>query len=148
MKGFLSHEDVEKSIVQDEYLTNDDVRSFAWDNVSVTVTDRQTKRPKQLLENVKGFGRAGELLALMGPSGSGKTTLLNVLANRKTSNGAKVHHSLYVNGLRPSSRELRKISCFVEQDDALTGALTVRETIDFAAKLSLPRYANIYGALT
>lgn len=31
------------------------------------------------------------------------------------------------------------MSVFVEQEDALMGALTVHETLDFAAKLSLPR---------
>lgn len=33
---------------------------------------------------------------------------------------------------------MRKISCYVEQEDALVGSLTVRETLSFAASLSLP----------
>lgn len=33
---------------------------------------------------------------------------------------------------------MRKISCYVEQEDALVGSLTVRETLMFAARLSLP----------
>ena len=33
---------------------------------------------------------------------------------------------------------MRKISCYVEQEDALVGSLTVRETLTFAARLSLP----------
>eukprot|EP00741_Cyanophora_paradoxa_P015482 tig00020902_g14945.t1 len=39
---------------------------------------------KELLRDVTGFVRSGDLLALMGPSGGGKTTLLDVLADRKT----------------------------------------------------------------
>ncbi|KAI9667870.1 MAG: hypothetical protein M1821_000689 [Bathelium mastoideum] len=132
------HKDAESAFDGESYLTNDSVQSFSWEDVSVIVKDRQSKLPKQLLQSVNGIVRAGELLALMGPSGSGKTTLLNVLANREVSKGANVRHSPRVNGVRPSSRDFRKISCFVEQEDALTGALTVRETIDFAAKLSLP----------
>lgn len=39
---------------------------------------------RQLLDNVFGYVRPGQLTALMGSSGAGKTTLLDVLANRKT----------------------------------------------------------------
>ena len=143
MKRLFTARDVEKGTLSDAYLTNDNVRSYAWDNVSVIINDRQAKRPKQILQNVNGLVKAGELLALMGPSGSGKTTLLNVLANREVSKGATVRHSLYVNGTKPSPRDFRKVSRFVEQEDALTGALTVRETMNFAAKLSLPRCAVV-----
>lgn len=34
---------------------------------------------------------------------------------------------------------MKRLSCFVEQEDALLGSLTVRETMRFAARLSLPR---------
>ena len=42
-----------------------------------------TVNGKDLLEDVSGFAKAGELTALMGASGAGKTTLLDVLAGRK-----------------------------------------------------------------
>jgi ABC-type multidrug transport system ATPase subunit len=70
-------------------------------------------------------------------SGSGKTTLLNVLAHRATD--ASVQQSTYLNGAATDLKELRKLSSFVEQEDALVGSLTVRETLDFAARLALPR---------
>lgn len=73
-------------------------------------------------------------------SGSGKTTLLNVLAHRDATSGARVDKSLYVNGRNVPLQKFRKLSSFVEQEDALLGALTVEETLNFAAKLSLPRY--------
>jgi len=74
----------------------------------------------------------------MGPSGCGKTTLLNVLASRAT--GAhKVESTVLVNGTKPSRTTFREMTCFVEQEDALIGALTVRETLHFASRLASTR---------
>ncbi|KAL1629956.1 hypothetical protein SLS54_000815 [Diplodia seriata] len=128
--------DLEKG--RDAGLANNTVSSYSWNHVTVTVKDRQTKSPKQILSSASGFVKAGELLALMGPSGSGKTTLLNVLAHRDATSGAHVDKSLYVNGRNVPLQKFRKLSSFVEQEDALLGALTVEETLNFAAKLSLP----------
>lgn len=79
------------------------------------------------------------MLAIMGPSGCGKTTLLNVLAHRVAQKSVHISQSLYINGSKTSIKTFQKMSVFVEQEDALMGALTVHETLDFAAKLSLPR---------
>jgi ABC-type multidrug transport system ATPase subunit len=83
----------------------------------------------------------GEMLAIMGPSGSGKTTLLNALAHRRAATGSKVEGDICIDGIRPSLRAFRHVSSYVEQEDALIGALTVQETLNFAARLSLPRLA-------
>lgn len=72
----------------------------------------------------------------MGPSGCGKTTLLNVLAHRAAAAGAKVDGATLVNGVGQSRDAFRSISSYVEQEDALIGSLTVRETMIFAARLS------------
>jgi len=71
----------------------------------------------------------------MGPSGCGKTTLLNVLARRNVSSD-KVQGVHLVNGTDPSLVSFQKLSSYVEQEDALIGSLTVRETMNFAARLS------------
>lgn len=120
-------------------LTNTNIRSFAWRGVTVTVKDRQSQQPKTILSDVNGIVKAGELLALMGPSGSGKSTLLNVLAHRQSALGANVSADIYINGSAANSKTFRRISAYVEQEDALVGSLTVRETLSFAARLSLPR---------
>lgn len=75
----------------------------------------------------------------MGPSGSGKTTLLNVLARRAAFNKAKVSGSLLVDNYKLSKAEFRAHASFVEQEDALIGSLTARETLDMAAHLAHPR---------
>lgn len=74
----------------------------------------------------------------MGPSGCGKTTLLNVLANR-SSGAAKVLGDTFVNGVKVDAALFGRMTSYVEQEDALIGSLTVRETLKFAADLSLPR---------
>lgn len=71
----------------------------------------------------------------MGPSGSGKTTLLNFLA-RRDNPGADATGFTSINGDALSLNEFRKMSSYVEQEDALIGSLTVRETMNFAARLS------------
>lgn len=72
-------------------------------------------------------------------SGSGKSTLLNVLAHRTASLNASVKSSIYINGSPANPTTFRRISAYVEQEDALVGSLTVRETLSFAARLSLPK---------
>jgi len=74
----------------------------------------------------------------MGPSGSGKTTLLNVLAHRIMTQDVTVQSKTYVNGVAATDENLRNFSAYVEQEDALIGALTIEETLYFAAQLSLP----------
>ncbi|KAL9114838.1 MAG: hypothetical protein Q9227_001081 [Pyrenula ochraceoflavens] len=121
------------------HLTNDTVNAFAWRHVTVRVQDRATKQEKAILSDANGLVHAGEVLAIMGPSGCGKTTLLNVLAQRMSSIKGDVEGYVMINGEKTTYQTIRNVSCYVEQDDALIGSLTVKETIDFAAKLSLPR---------
>jgi ABC-type multidrug transport system ATPase subunit len=88
------------------------------------------------------------MLALMGPSGSGKTTLLNFLASRPTSGSSSSPSSsgeVLLNGSPASRSALRTVSRFVEQEDALVGALTVRETLTFASRLSFASSSSSGG---
>ncbi|KAI0480152.1 hypothetical protein GGR56DRAFT_671296 [Xylariaceae sp. FL0804] len=141
------------------HLLNTTVQSLCWRGVTVTVRDRATKRPRNIVDHVDGIVEAGEICALMGPSGCGKTTLLNVLARRAGAGGRAREHvagEVLVDGAAAVPlRAFRAVSAFVEQEDALIGSLTVRETLDFAARLStssriLParqRRARIAGLL-
>lgn len=81
-------------------------------------------------------------MALMGPSGCGKTTLLNVLARRIPASNARISGATFVDGAKLDAASFKRISSYVEQEDALIGSLTVEETLKFAAELSLPRYST------
>ncbi|RSL63673.1 hypothetical protein CEP53_004346 [Fusarium sp. AF-6] len=134
--------DLEERSVAEKHLFNTTVKNLTWRGVTVTVKDRETKELKTIVDNVEGVVEAGEICALMGPSGCGKTTLLNVLARRPT-NASDVEAEVLVNGSRLSRAAFREASCFVEQEDALIGSLTVRETLEFSSRLastsSLPK---------
>jgi ABC-type multidrug transport system ATPase subunit len=47
-----------------------------------------------------------------------------------------------LNGRPTTLQGFRRIACYVEQEEALLGVLSVKETIYFAAKLSLPRLVS------
>jgi ABC-type multidrug transport system ATPase subunit len=134
---FPAQKDLERRDSIGDHLDNTTVRSLSWHDVTVRVKDRKTKQPIAILSSASGFVEAGQVVALMGPSGSGKTTLLNVLAHRTTAN-AEILGEVMINNERASLTAVRNLSSFVEQEDALIGSLTVKETISFAARLALP----------
>ena len=55
----LSAHDIEHSAAS-EPLYNSSVKDLCWHDVTVTVSDRKTKAPKCLLDNVNGEVKAGE----------------------------------------------------------------------------------------
>jgi hypothetical protein len=52
--------DIEQSAIDDAHLINNTVRNFIWSEVTVTVKDRQTKAPKDILDKISGYVRAGK----------------------------------------------------------------------------------------
>jgi ABC-type multidrug transport system ATPase subunit len=130
--------DLEKSVEQNSHFINDSVHNLSWDNLSITVKDRKTKAPLKLLDSTFGHVEAGQVLAIMGPSGCGKTTMLNALAHRLKSSNVGIEGSILVNGEAITASRLSQVARYVEQEDALIGSLTVKETVEFAAQLALP----------
>ncbi|HEV3282672.1 MAG TPA: FHA domain-containing protein [Solirubrobacteraceae bacterium] len=87
---------------------------------------------KQILAATTLSVQPGELLAFIGESGSGKTTLLKALAGVTTPTSGQVS----VNG-EPVSARLTDIG-YLPQDEIVHPALTVRESLQYSARLRLP----------
>ncbi|KAL2162749.1 hypothetical protein VTH06DRAFT_6585 [Thermothelomyces fergusii] len=112
------------------------VETFSWSGLTVTVKDGKTGQSKVLVDNVEGILQAGECCAIMGPSGCGKTTFLNVLARRPINKATHVGGQVLINGVRVSDGVFRHVTAFVQDHDTFIGALTVKETLLFAARLA------------
>ncbi|KAG9101294.1 hypothetical protein FRC06_003213 [Ceratobasidium sp. 370] len=113
---------------------------FTWTKTSLLMRSRSEK---SILRGVSAVFPSGKVTAILGPSGAGKSTLLQLLASRRLNPGFGARFStqgeILFNG-QPTDRASRSQVAFVEQeDDYHLPALTVRETLRYAAILRLPR---------
>lgn len=94
-------------------------------------------RQIDILNGVTANFVPGKVNAILGPSGSGKSSLLNHIAKRLTSSVFTKYtstESIFFNG----SLDHAACSFVTQEDDGLLPALTVRETLHYAAYLRLP----------
>lgn len=71
--------------------------------------------------------------------GAGKTTLLNFLSGREISQNLEKTGKIMANGVEKETiAGFSSLSAYVQQDDILFQTMTVRECLEFAAKLKLP----------
>eukprot|EP00298_Acanthocystis_sp_HF-20_P016830 c21598_g1_i1.p1 GENE.c21598_g1_i1~~c21598_g1_i1.p1 ORF type:complete len:616 (+),score=178.92 c21598_g1_i1:1-1848(+) len=114
-------------------VKQDDVElSIDFQGLHLEVNDN-TGVTKTILHSVDGKAEAGKVLALMGSTGSGKTTLLSILSGRLSQTKGRVTYGSY-----GWSKSLKRRIGFVEQDDVVLSALTVRESLQYSARLRLP----------
>ena len=93
---------------------------------------------KNVLDNITGFARPGELLAIMGSSGAGKTSLLNILSNKVSpTSKVQIEGELLANGTTYQS-DFGKFAAYVMQNDVLMHTFTPEEALSFSAQLRLP----------
>lgn len=111
----------------------DSSKIFTFKDVSYYVNVDSTER--QLLRNVSGYFKPGQLTALMGSSGAGKTTLLDTISQRKDTGTIKGEMRMAGQALGPAFSR----SCgFCMQQDVHEPTATVREALQFSAKLRQP----------
>ncbi|SCZ97266.1 BZ3500_MvSof-1268-A1-R1_Chr4-2g07098 [Microbotryum saponariae] len=117
------------------------VRGLGLTVTSRSIASRGKKVEKIILNDVDAFFPAGKVRAIMGPSGAGKSSLLQVLSGRLKSGATSVfstYGSVTFND-RPYDSSLASLMAFIEQEDAHhLPALTVHETLRYAARLRLP----------
>lgn len=93
----------------------------------------------RILSGIKFFAEPKTMTAILGPSGSGKTSLLNILSGRLSSKGNKlVGGSIYLNGKKVTSKDLKTRCSYVMQNELTIPYLTIEETLLYSAELRLP----------
>ena len=100
---------------------------------ALTLAIVESDPPRPLLEDVSLRMRRGQLVGVIGPSGCGKSTLLKLIAGLTEPTGGLVRwdgRDLATEGDLPPS-ELG----YVPQFSTAHGLLTVRECVDYAARL-------------
>ncbi|KAG2452836.1 hypothetical protein HYH02_002182 [Chlamydomonas schloesseri] len=90
---------------------------------------------KNVLSGVSGAFAPRRMNAILGPSGCGKTTFLNVLCGKITT--GTLMGQVKINGDAMPVTRLRKIMGFVPQDDIVHEDLTVRENLNYSARMRL-----------
>ncbi|XP_013190739.1 ATP-binding cassette sub-family G member 1 [Amyelois transitella] len=106
-------------------------------NLKYTVKSPLKKGTRRdVVKGVDGRFSSGQLVAIMGPSGAGKSSLLNAISGYRS---AGVTGELLVNGQPRNEHQFQRSSCYITQEDLLQPLLTVREAMDVAAKLKLPK---------
>ncbi|KAG0337411.1 hypothetical protein BG004_007662 [Podila humilis] len=121
-------------------LPDDEASKLMADHIPATLMFRQMEYVaggKDVLRQVSGLVKPGQVMAIMGASGAGKTTLLDILA-RRNKTGA-VSGQIHVNGQVVSTQQYKRVVGYVDQEDTLMSTLTVYETILYSALLRLPR---------
>ncbi|PVH93264.1 hypothetical protein DM02DRAFT_241565 [Periconia macrospinosa] len=92
---------------------------------------------RNLLEDFTGIVKPGEMLLVLGRPGSGCSTFLRTLANRTS---LDVHGDKHYAGIASAefAKSHRRDTIYLPEEDQHIAALSVRQTLQFALRMSLP----------
>ncbi|KAL8127808.1 hypothetical protein AgCh_014659 [Apium graveolens] len=111
--------------------------NYTRDLVERLLTALRIYKPRRhkltILNNISGVVKPGRMTLLLGPPGSGKSTLLLALAG-KLDSGLKKSGNITYNGHMLDDFCIQRTSAYISQTDNHIAELTVRETLDFAAR--------------
>ena len=96
-----------------------------------------TRPPRRILNDANLSIHPSQLVCIIGSNGAGKSTLMNLMAGRS----APAEGMVLLNeiDLHANFSALRQIIAFVAQQDVLHEHLTLRQALDYAAQLRLPK---------
>ncbi|KAG8371495.1 hypothetical protein BUALT_Bualt13G0093600 [Buddleja alternifolia] len=111
--------------------------NYSRDMVEHLLTKLRIFRPKRhaltIMNDISGVVKPGRMTLLLGPPGSGKSTLLLALAG-KLDSSLKKSGTITYNGHKLDDFFVQRTSAYISQTDNHIAELTVRETLDFAAR--------------
>ncbi|KOC62605.1 Protein scarlet [Habropoda laboriosa] len=123
--GNLMNDEQEEEAIQSRGVT------ISWKDLSVYVMDRGRRNvSKQLIDNVRGAAKSGDLTAIIGASGAGKSSLMAALAFR-TGPEFLIHGDIRANGLPVDSSYMMRNSGYMHQEDMFIETMTVIEHLWF-----------------
>jgi len=110
---------------------------ISWKNIRIA-TNPKKGSSKVILNSVSGSVMPGQFLSILGASGAGKTTLLNFLSGRLISKNLQKGGEILINGQsKDKLKKFQSFAAYVQQDDIMFQTLSVRECLEFSAKLKL-----------
>ncbi|XP_019100821.1 PREDICTED: ABC transporter G family member 31 [Camelina sativa] len=108
-------------------------RDFVERCLSSLMIIKPKKHKLNILKDISGIIKPGRMTLLLGPPGSGKSTLLLALAGKLDKSLKKTGNITY-NGENLDEFHVKRTSAYISQTDNHIAELTVRETLDFAAR--------------
>ena len=95
---------------------------------------------KDILKNINLSITGGEFIGILGPSGAGKTNLLKTLAGQQPpTEGCVLYNEI---PLYRHQLLFRNSTAYVPQDDIIHNELSVKQCLDYIARLRLPSDIN------
>jgi len=88
-----------------------------------------------ILKKMTGVLKPGRFTLLLGPPGSGKSTLLKALSGKLDMGSLRVRGDITFNGHTMDEFVIQRTAAYIEQRDTHIAELSVRETLDFAARV-------------
>lgn len=118
---------------------------ISWHDVKISAVPKgrcckgpDFSKKKEILKGISGSVLPGQFVSILGASGAGKTTFLNHISGRLTSKNLIIEGDVRINGTNVDEIDgFSAFSAYIQQDDVLFQAMTVRECLEFSAKMKL-----------